>query len=68
LKTTGNKDKTANPASRNTDHHDHAAPVSVICCRVVPAWMKTKLGGATPEWQNRAFTIEIYEWQCFQIA
>ena len=23
--------------------------VLVICCKVVPAWMKMKLGGATPK-------------------
>jgi len=38
----------ASTARIQIDCHDNASPDDVSCCSVVPAWMATNEGGATP--------------------
>lgn len=54
MKTTGSKEIKANNPRTATDVHDTASPEEVSWCKVVPAWMATNEGGATPEKETQS--------------
>jgi hypothetical protein len=45
----GTREIMANTTRSARDDQDQVPEVEVICCRVLPAWMATNEGGATPE-------------------
>lgn len=48
LKITGSRESRAKTASTETDHQETASLDELSWCSVVPAWMATNDGGATP--------------------
>lgn len=48
LNKTGNKDITPTPSNTNNEFHENASEDEVIWFNVVPAWIATNDGGATP--------------------
>ena len=54
MKTTGRMERRASPARMDIDVHDTVSPDDDSCCSVVPAWIATNDGGATPARENAA--------------
>jgi len=52
---TGANERRAKNPSKAMECQDHTTLALVIICRVVPAWMNKKLGGATPQTKSVLF-------------